>query len=76
MRKLVRQMEVADMLNAREEELLKTDSVREMIALRAYRLYELRGYQDGFDVEDWLRAEQEVVSQSDLQNISVQAAVA
>ena len=31
------------------------------IAQLAYRLYERRGRQDGHDIEDWLRAEQELV---------------
>lgn len=30
------------------------------IAQRAYALYEARGYEDGHDVDDWLRAEREV----------------
>ena len=33
---------------------------REEIAQLAYSLYESRGRQDGHDVEDWLRAEQEL----------------
>ena len=31
------------------------------IALLAYSLYESRGRQDGHQIEDWLRAEQELV---------------
>ena len=31
------------------------------IAQLAFRLYELRGRQDGHQLEDWLRAEQELV---------------
>jgi hypothetical protein len=30
------------------------------IRLRAYELYEARGRQDGHEVEDWLRAEEEI----------------
>ena len=30
------------------------------IAVRAYELYEQRGRDDGHDVDDWLRAEQEL----------------
>jgi hypothetical protein len=30
------------------------------VARRAYQLYEARGRQDGRDIEDWLRAEQEL----------------
>ena len=31
------------------------------IAQLAYCFYELRGHQDGHDMEDWLRAEQQLV---------------
>jgi hypothetical protein len=34
---------------------------REEIAQLAFSLYESRGRQDGHDVEDWVRAEQELV---------------
>jgi DUF2934 family protein len=30
------------------------------VAQRAYELYEARGRQDGLDIDDWLRAEQEL----------------
>ena len=30
------------------------------IRLRAYELYEARGREDGHEVEDWLRAEEEI----------------
>jgi outer membrane protein TolC len=30
------------------------------IAQRAYELYEQRGRQDGWDLEDWLKAEREL----------------
>lgn len=36
----------------------------ERIRRRAYEIYEERGRQDGQEVEDWLRAEQEVSSES------------
>ena len=32
----------------------------EDIAKRAFELYEARGRQNGYDVEDWLQAEQEL----------------
>lgn len=32
----------------------------EQIARRAYELYRERGGQDGYDLEDWLRAEREL----------------
>ena len=37
-----------------------TQDVAEDIRRRAYELYEQRGRQDGHDVEDWVRAEEEV----------------
>jgi len=40
---------------------LDADSLdRSAIARRAYELYELRGRTDGADLNDWLRAEQEL----------------
>jgi hypothetical protein len=30
------------------------------IRLRAYQLYEARGREDGYELDDWLRAEEEV----------------
>jgi len=32
------------------------------IRLRAYQLYETRGREDGHELEDWLRAEEEIAS--------------
>ena len=37
-----------------------TEKMRDQIAQRAYELYEQRGRQDGFAVQDWLQAEQEL----------------
>ncbi len=34
--------------------------VDEAIRRRAYQFYEQRGYVDGYDMEDWLLAEQEI----------------
>jgi hypothetical protein len=34
----------------------------ELIQKRAYELYQERGMEDGHDVEDWLRAEEEVTT--------------
>jgi hypothetical protein len=33
----------------------------ERIRLRAYRLFELRGREDGHDLEDWVAAETEIL---------------
>jgi DUF2934 family protein len=34
------------------------------IRMRAYEIYEQRGRQDGLDYQDWIRAEQEILSRS------------
>jgi len=38
----------------------RTVNLYEAVRLRAYELFQQRGYQHGADVEDWLRAEQEI----------------
>jgi hypothetical protein len=35
--------------------------VEEQIRLRAYGLYEARGREDGHDLDDWLKAEAEIL---------------
>ena len=42
----------------------KGDDVYDRIRQRAYELYEERGRRDGFDEEDWLRAEAELLTRS------------
>ena len=39
----------------------RTSPTREEIAQLAFTFYESRGRQDGHDMEDWVRAEQELV---------------
>ena len=39
------------------------DEFREMVALNAYYRAEKRGFEDGYELEDWLEAEQEISSQ-------------
>ena len=46
-----------------ETELSDTALLRRLFAQRAYQLYEARGCLDGFDVQDWLQAEREVLEQ-------------
>ena len=36
------------------------DGVEEQIRTRAYELYEIRGREEGHDLEDWLEAEAEI----------------
>ncbi len=38
-----------------------TPTYEELIRRRAFELYELRGKVDGFDREDWMQAEAEIV---------------
>jgi hypothetical protein len=40
------------------------EKVSEQIACRAYELYETRGREDGHDLEDWLRAEEEITGRA------------
>ena len=43
------------------------EEVEEKIRKRAYELYELRGREDGRDLDDWLKAESEVSGSADRQ---------
>jgi len=43
---------------------LSAEERNERIARRAYEIYEERGREDGQELEDWLRAEQEVKGDS------------
>ena len=54
-------MEPQDPTFAEEMTRKNTEALNEEIARRAYELYEARGCVDGFDVEDWLQAEQNIV---------------
>ena len=46
-----------------ETELSDTALMRRLFARRAYQLYEARGCLDGFDLQDWLQAEREILGQ-------------
>jgi hypothetical protein len=43
--------------------LLSDEKVREMIALRAYLIFETRGHVHGHNEEDWRQAEREVLAE-------------
>jgi DUF2934 family protein len=45
-----------------------TNQLSKRIAQRAYQLYESRGYVDGYDVQDWLEAEQQMQAESHVAN--------
>ena len=46
----------------RNRENMEIPGLQGRVALRAYQLFENRGYVHGRDLEDWFRAEQEVLS--------------
>ena len=41
----------------------ESQELKEKIRKRAYQLYEERLWENGHDLEDWLRAEQEILEQ-------------
>jgi len=41
-----------------------TSEIKEQIRLRAYKLFEERGGNDGHEIDDWLQAESEVTRQA------------
>ena len=41
------------------------EQIREMVAKRAYEYYQKRGRQAGSELDDWLRAEREVLAAMD-----------
>ena len=45
------------------------EKTEELIRLRAYAFYEERGCEDGHDVEDWLRAENEVLGKRSSESV-------
>ena len=54
-------MQPQDPTFAEEMTRRNAEALQEEIARRAYELYEARGYIDGFDIEDWLQAEQDIM---------------
>ena len=45
-----------------KETLIETLPIEERIRRRAYELYILRGNESGWELDDWLRAEEEIRS--------------
>lgn len=54
-------MEPQDPKLTEETRAEEVDLLRADVEKRAYQLYEARGRVDGFDLEDWLQAEQEIL---------------
>jgi hypothetical protein len=46
--------------------VVESEELKDRIRKRAYQLYEERLWEEGHDVEDWLRAEQETLAQEAL----------
>jgi Protein of unknown function (DUF2934) len=46
-----------------ETEFSDTELLQRQIALCAYQLYEAKGCLDGFDLQDWLQAEREILGE-------------
>ncbi len=40
---------------------IELQKVEEAVRVRAHEIYEQRGREDGHDLDDWLRAEEEIV---------------
>lgn len=49
-------------LDEHREELIRDERVRQMIRVRAYEIYQMRGPQPGGQAQDWFQAESEVLS--------------
>lgn len=47
----------------RQDQTLLSNDLRTRIAARAYSFYERRGYEDGYDLEDWLEAERVILAE-------------
>jgi len=50
----------ADVSTAKPDES-SLELTENIIRTRAYQFYEERGYEDGHDLEDWLRAQSEII---------------
>ena len=51
-----------DSLEELRERLLSQNNVQQMIQVRAYEIYQMRGGQPGGEAHDWFRAESEVLA--------------
>jgi Protein of unknown function (DUF2934) len=47
----------------RQDQTLLSDDLHVRVAARAYSFYERRGYEDGYDLEDWLEAERKILTE-------------
>jgi len=54
------QHQTVDVSTAKPDES-SLELTEDIIRVRAYQFYEERSYEDGHDLEDWLRAEGEII---------------
>ena len=47
----------------REDQARLSDDLRARVAAQAYSFYERRGYENGYDLEDWLEAERRILTE-------------
>jgi len=52
----------SDVITAEEKKKAGSADVESEIRRRAYELYEQRGYTEGYEKEDWLVAEREIMA--------------
>jgi hypothetical protein len=68
-RAFIKQPSAEEKLVEEEEASLDTQAItgkdERKIATLAYALYEQRGREDGYDLDDWLEAEQRIVSRGE-----------
>ena len=58
------EMRATGNLNRKSSAESMDQEMREQIEKRAYEIFEARGAEPGHDVEDWVRAELEIVQQT------------
>ena len=47
----------------KQDQTLLSDELRARVVALAYSFYERRGYEDGYDREDWLEAERRILTE-------------
>ena len=66
---------VAKNTSRAELQLLDDRRLHELIANRAYELYEKRGCLEGYDCEDWLEAERQILAEVESKPVPLTRAI-
>ena len=53
----------SDRISSKSSKTLGVEEVYQLVSLKAYELFEKRGWQHGHDLEDWLEAERLVTQE-------------